>query len=356
MLSNRFFQGLFFCLTLVLTSCGDGQTSVASLRKVKCERVVVAEESLERVSFPGKVVAATDVNLGFRVAGIVDEICVANGAFVRQGDVVARLDSRDYALQLSATQAEYDAVKAEVDRVVLLFEDKSVSENSYDKAVNGLKAITAKLEAHKNALYDTDLRAPFDGYLQKSNFDRGEAVAAGTPVVSFISASAPEVMINIPAAYYLKQSSFESAVARIDLFGEARFNLVLKSVSPKANLNQLYQMTFVVESVDGVLPAAGMTAMVEMNYRREGGDDLVSIPFKSVVERGGSSFVWVFANGEVRSREVVVDAVKSSGRAVLSRGVEVGEMVVSAGVNSLEEGQKVELLKGASASNVGGIK
>ncbi|MFR9645319.1 MAG: efflux RND transporter periplasmic adaptor subunit [Rikenellaceae bacterium] len=323
-------------------------------RKVKCEMVVASSENFDIVTFPGRVVAATDVNLGFRIAGIIEEICVKDGAFVQSGEVVARLDKRDYEIQLAATEAEYSAIKSEVDRIVSLYEDESVSANDYDKAVNGLKAISAKLLAHQNALADTELRAPFDGYIQKNNFDRGEAVGAGTPVISMISATAPEITINIPTAHYLKQSKFDSATATIEHYGENIFTLQLKGISPKANLNQLYKATFIVDSDNELLPAAGMTAMVEMRYHIEG-DNLVTIPFKAIVERDSQSYVWVVKDSKVESRGITIANINSDGTTEISSGVSAGDVIVTAGVNSLEEGQQVEVLKAVSTSNIGGL-
>ncbi len=351
----KFLTGLVLVVALLLVSCRDDVTSEKAPRKVKCQSVELASQSVESSTFTGKVIAATDVNLGFRVAGIIDETPHADGAYVRKGDVVARLDRRDYALQLSATQAEYDAIKAEVDRVVALYADESVSANDYDKARSGLRQISAKLEAHKNALSDTELRAPFDGYIQKSNFGKGEAVAAGTPVVAIISASAPEVTVDIPAANYLKQGDFQSATAVIELYADKRFNLKLKGVSPKANLNQLYKMTFTLEGTEGVVPSAGMSAMVELNYSKQGEKSVV-IPLSSVVECDGESRVWVVSENKVQSRKIKVTEIKSQGDAVVEGEIEEGDMIVVAGVNSLKEGQEVALLEEAAASNVGGIK
>lgn len=338
-------------------SCrGDVKSDDAS-RKVKYESAVEANASFESSYFPGKVIAATDVNLGFRVAGIIDDVCAEDGRYVHEGDIIARLDSRDYALQLSATQAEYDAIKSEVDRVVALYADQSVSTNDYDKATNGLKAITAKLEAHKNALADTELRAPFNGYIQKSNFGKGEAVAAGTPVISIISDTAPQITIDIPAANYLKHSRLMSATASIDIFAGVNFPLIFNGITPKANLNQLYKLTFTLDTSGDIVPSAGMSAMVELRYYTESeSDESVIIPFSAIVESSSQSSVWVVSNNAVQSRKVTVSEIKSDGRAVISDGLKAGERVVVAGVNSLKEGQKVTLLQEASASNIGGIK
>ncbi len=351
----RFLKGLVLLLALSLVSCKSAVKGDSAPRKVKCESVVTTDQSVEVATFTGKVVAATDVNLGFRVAGIIDCANLADGAFVREGEVIARLDSRDYALQLAATQAEYDAIKSEVDRVVALYADQSVSANDYDKATNGLRAITAKLEVHQNALSDTALKAPFDGYIQRSYFSRGEAVAAGTPVVAIISSSAPEITIDIPAAYYLKQNNFESASASIELYEGVEFPLILKGISRKANLNQLYKATFVVGSVDGITPAVGVSATVSLRYSKSQ-EQGVQIPFSAVVERDGTSSVWVVAGGKVASRKVTVSEILSSGVARISSGLEAGEIIVTAGVNSLKEGQEVIKLPAVAASNVGGVK
>ncbi len=350
----KFYKYLIMSITLLSISCASSETRENTPRKVKCERARLTSYNTEHITLPGKVVAATDVNIGFRVPGIVEEICVTDGSFVRKGDVVARLDSRDYELQVSATQAEYDAVKAEVDRVVALFADESISANDYDKATNGLRAITAKLEAHSNALYDTDLRAPFDGYIQRNNFDRGEAVAAGTPVIVLISATAPEVTVDIPAAYYIKQKNFEGATASIEIFPNKTFDLRLKGISPKANLNQLYRITFSIEGADGILPSAGVSAMVKMTYTAPITPS-TTIPFTAIVEQNGENFVWVVTNGQAKSRSVVVAKIQN-GMALITEGLEEGEIVITAGVNSLKENEQVTQLKEPSASNVGGLK
>ncbi len=350
----KFYHYLLCATTLLTVACAGGGTNQSSPRKVKYESAKLESNSSQSALFPGKVVAATDVNIGFRVPGIIEEICVTDGTFVRKGTVIARLDSRDYALQLSATQAEYDAIKAEVDRVVALYADQSVSANDYDKATSTLRAITAKLDAHQNALADTYLRAPFDGYIHKSNFDRGEAVAAGTPVMSVISAT-PQITVDIPSAYYLKESSLESATATIDIYTDKKFNLNLKSISPKANLNQLYRATFSVDAVDGTLPSVGVSAMVEINYSAAV-EPSVMIPFAAVSQKEGKSCVWVVNNGLLSQKEVEVVEITSDGKAAISRGLVEGEKVVVAGLNSLKEGQEVSLLEESSPSNVGGVK
>ena len=84
---------------------------------VKTETVKNYENELQ-VTYPGRVKAAADVDLAFRVAGPIIRIPVQVGSFVRKGEVIAEIDPRDYELQYKATEAEYKQIKSEAERVI----------------------------------------------------------------------------------------------------------------------------------------------------------------------------------------------------------------------------------------------
>ena len=249
---------LLLMLPVLLTGCRHGSLPKEVVRTVKLTEATGCEGE-RSISFPGKLKASSEANLAFRISGPIAEIPVTVGQQIRKGETVARMDSRDYALQLAATEAEYKQVKAEAERVIRLYEKQSVSENDYDKAVSGLQQITAKYNAHRNDHADTRVRAavcgdveeirceggvagtaPLDGYAQKNHYDAGETVAAGMPVVSLISSSAPEVEINIPASEFIRSDEFETYRCSSEIYPDREFPLELVSISRKANLNQLY--------------------------------------------------------------------------------------------------------------------
>ncbi|MFI3262967.1 MAG: efflux RND transporter periplasmic adaptor subunit [Rikenellaceae bacterium] len=337
-----------------LVSCAETSVTKESVLKVKCEEVKASCEQVDFSTYPGKVSSAADVNLSFRVAGVIDRVVVKEGDYVRNGQVVAYMDDRDYKLQLEATQAEYDGIKAEVDRIVALYEEQSVTANDYDKAVNGLKQITAKLAAHTNALEDTFLKAPFDGYIQKVNFDKGEAVSAGMPIIFYVSAAAPEIILNVPVTEYLKRDKFVSATATVNSNQDEVFTLERIGITHKANLNQLYELRLRVKPENGVYPSLGMSAMVTLNYGSPENGTL-AIPFAAVVEQEGSSSVWRLSNGTVSLVAIDVCEIKSNGTVIVKGGISKGDIVVTAGVRSLKEGQRVEPLEASSKSNIGNI-
>ncbi|MDR1562660.1 MAG: efflux RND transporter periplasmic adaptor subunit [Dysgonamonadaceae bacterium] len=342
---------------LLLFACTGKRTNVEkTARTVKVDTVRAYKEA-ETSVFIGKIKAAADINLSFRVAGPIEKIQVTEGAHIRKGDVLAILDSRDYEVQLAATEAEYLRIKAESDRIVELHKSGGVTDNDCDKAVYGLKQITAKYEAHKNALADTRLIAPIDGYVQKRILEEGETAGAGMTVLSIITADNPEVEINIPASELIKRDRFNAFSCTVDVFPENVFLLDLVGITHKANMNQLYTVRLKMRAGEQqTMPSPGMVTTVNIHYKPED-STMVTIPLSAMFENNSVSSVWVYdPNSEtVRTRNVFPAELRKNGNIVVFKGLSAGEIVVSAGVHSLKEGEKVRVLEKPSESNVGGM-
>lgn len=342
------------CAGLFISCVGRKEQSEERVKAVKTF-VVDTGGSGDSLSFPGKVKASAEAYLSFRISGPLARVNVLEGAKVRKGQVLAEMESRDYAVQLSATEAEYNRIKAEVDRVVTLHGQNSVSDNEYDKAVYGLQQITAKYNTHKNALADTRLTAPFDGYVQKVVREQGEMIGAGMPVLSILRSGAPEVEINLPAAEYIRRERFSSFYCTIDLYPGETFPLELVSIDHGANMNQLYRMRLRFREKPGThLPAPGMTANVTILFANND-DNLSAIPTQAIFERNGSPYVWIIgADGKVEARQVTAARISTLGM-TYCEGIKRGEMIVSAGVHALNDGDKVKAIAPVSHSNVGGL-
>ena len=342
-------------MMFIFSACSRGKTDGKTVQTVKTDTVRVYCEKSRSV-FPGKVKAASEVNLAFRIGGPVVKLYADAGNFVKMGQLLAEMDSRDYAIQLAATEAEYNRVKAEAERIIALYELGSATANDYDKAVYGLDQITAKYDAHKNALSDTRLVAPFDGYVQKRYFEAGETIAAGMPVISMISASLPEVEINIPSSDFIRRDRFEAFWCSVDIYPDKIFPLELTGIAQKANLNQLYAMRLRMKERTLQTPSPGMTAMVTILYKTEE-TTAVYIPFSAMFETDGVSNVWVYDSDTqtVEARAITPSEILQDGKLIVSEGLREGEIVITAGVHVLREGEKVKPLPAVSPTNAGGM-
>lgn len=318
---------------------------------------VLAHENKREIVLPGKIKASLDVNLSFKVSGTIAKMAVNSGDKVRQGQLLAELDPKDYQIQFSATEAEFKQVKGEAERIIALYERGSVTANDYEKAVYGLQQIAAKYDAHKKALEDTRLYAPFDGYIQKRLFQPNETIAAGYPVLSMINAGNMEVEVNISSSVFLKRSSFTDFLCTINVLGQQSFPLDLIAINQKANMNQLYTMRLGFKGIFGAAsPTPGMTTVVSIFYNDEK-EGNVAVPLSALFEKNAESFVWVYNpdNSLISAQKVEPIELLLDGTVVLAEGLDAGDIVVSAGIHSLGEGDKVTPLPAVSPTNIGGL-
>ncbi len=342
------------CLILIAGCANNNSVQTEIIRKVKVETVCKAD-SVQLRTYSGIVKEAAEVNLAFRVAGPIQKILVKEGDYVRAGQVVAQMDTRDYEVQLAAVQAQYDQVKAEADRVVELHSRESVAGNQYDKAVSGLKMVEAHLKNARDQLNDTKLTAPVSGYIQKINFLENELIDAGMPVASMIDMGYYQVELEIPVSIYVNRNDIISFSAVQPSISEEPFPLNLLNYSKKASSNQLYKLQLRINPASQPKLSPGMDLQVQILMK--GNDEsLTCLPLSALFREKGKTFVWVYQNnGTVKKREVETGNLTGDGRIRISEGLKTDELVVVAGVNNLTENQKVDLLKPASETNVGGL-
>lgn len=342
---------------LSLASCRGGNKEVREVQMVKTDTVRAADGQGE-LQYPGKVKAAEDISLAFRVSGTIRKIYVEEGARIRNGQLLAELDPTDYQVQLDATEAEYKQIKADAERVMALYKEEGTTPSANDKAVYGLKQITAKYQHHKDQLGYTKLYAPFGGQVQKRLFEEHETVGAGMPVLSVLGNGTPEVEINLPAAEYIQRERFSSYYCTFDVYPGKSYRLKPISISPKANANQLYSMRLQLVTEGQPLPSPGMNTMVTIHCDRGDTHELL-VPGSAIrrpAEGNPQVFVYNPATHTVTACEVSIRQLLGNGQSlVVSEKLKPGDIIISAGVNHVHEGETVEPLPAVTETNVGGL-
>lgn len=345
--------GIAVLLMLGITGCRKSQPTLDIPQLVKTTKVSEFGGN-SSVTYPGKIKAAENVKLAFRVAGPLKKVYVNEGQQVKKGQLLAELDARDYQLQYDASLAEYTQVKEEADRIIELYQRGSVSVNEYDKAVAAKKRVTALYHANRNTLNDTRLKAPFDGYIQNKYFSAPEIINQGTPVLSMINDRYFEVEVDIPVSDFVRREDFTDFYAVADAFPEVQLPLELMDINQGANYNQLFNARFRLkqDAVKGL--AAGMSVTVTIQFR-PGAEDLTVIPVSALFQQRGRSFIWLYDEqyGTIQKTPVQIEKINKDGSVLVKSDLRRGQTVISAGVNDLKDGQKVKPLPPIPASNVG---
>ena len=340
-----------------MTSCGHKNAPQKEAPIVDVTTVKGVGE-VDATTFTGRTKSAAEVNLAFRVAGQIERVLVKEGDYVQKGQVVAIMDARDYQVQLAATQAEYEQVKADAERVMALYAEGNTTASNNDKARYGLQQITQKLANHQNQLADTRLRSTISGYVQTKFHESGETVSAGMPVVGVFGSGDTEVEINISASDFAYIDKFTSFGCRFDVTGNETFPLTIGRVSQEANTSQLYTVRLkFTGAIDHKKITPGMTTMVYAEVSGNDASGIVSVPASAVLKEEGKTLVYIYdeQSGVVKSRAVTVTSIQRDGTMQVENGLKSGETIVVSGVHHVKDGQKVKILEKPSASNVGGL-
>ncbi len=337
---------------LLFACSGNEQKSVPFTKNVKLATAEKVEET-SMLSFPGVVQGVHDISVGFKTAGQIESIGVKQGDYVKKGQLLAQLDPSDYKLALDAYEIQYHQLNDEVSRMEQMYKAKTISANDYEKAKAGLEQLEIQVQAYKNKVEYTRLYAPVSGYIQSVNNDPSEMIDAGSPLFSLIDNSKYEVVADIPANQYVDKELFTNFYMSSQYLGGEKLPLSLISISPKADGSQLYQMRFAIDSSADKI-TAGMNVELHIEKENTAYTGKYTITPHAVFTKNEKTYVWIYDNGKINSKEVRVEGIDKNGDFYIS-GVNDKVRIVSAGVHILHEGETVNVLTETSKTNIGGL-
>ena len=338
------------------------------IRPLKTMVIEAPFASLER-ELPGTVKANRRADLSFEVPGLVIEILVKKSEQVQEGQLLARLDPRDYQNDLDSAKAELDRASAHRDRIQVAVDKNAVSKQSLSDAIAAFEIAQAKLRTRQKAFDDTYLRAKFPGVIANRFVEKFENVLAKQSILSLQDISSVEVEVNVPEALVAlakkrniataREEDVRKFVATFDYLPGRKFDVVIKEFATEADpKTQTYAVTFVMPSPEDVNILPGMTATVHalLEVAKEDAPAGYALPIGAVPIDGlGSYYVWKVKkdSGEiysVRRADVNVGEMMEGVIQVLD-GVAPGDRIAAAGVHFLQDGQRVRLL-GPEPENV----
>jgi len=151
-----------------------------------------------RPDYPGRIKAIKVVELAFEVDGRITDWNVDEGQRVKKGQILSRLDARDYQAQVEASLARVRLAEAEYRRESKLFASGSGTQRDLDVATRSRDVSRADLRIAQKALEDTKLRALFDGVIARKLVTDFRNVAAREPVLLLQDESVMEVVVDVP--------------------------------------------------------------------------------------------------------------------------------------------------------------
>lgn len=335
--------GVFLC---GLSACSKEETKPDPVRPVMAMKLADSA-SVSGRSFPGRAAATEEVNMSFEVAGTVIERPVNKGDEVKKGQFLARLDPRDFENELKATEAERDRAKAHRDRIAKAAAVGAVAQQDLTDAEAALRQAEAAVEIKAKAVQDSKIYAPFDGFISATYVERFQTVQVKQKVLRLLDISKIEVTIDIPESGITLVPYAKDIKVVFDAFEGREFPAELKEIGTEASdVTRTYPVTVILDQPGDAKILPGMACNVSGRVERPkmaGALDF-TIPLAAVfADEKDNKFVWVIDDKAKTVAKKKVETGEISALGIEVAGLQAGEWIATAGVNTLREGQKVRI-------------
>lgn len=284
-----------------------------------------------------------EVRVGAQLSGIVEKLNVEVGSKVREGDVIAKIDSRGLEARLAQARAQIEVERQEVrrtevelERAKRLDERKLVAESQVEDAQIALDSARAKLEkARRDAgVVETELsyaviRSPITGTVASVTTQEGETVQASFNTPTFatvIEDGALELIAMVDETDIGNVAVGNPVTFTVEAYPAEEFEGRVARIAPKGTIISgvvNFEVMITIASPPGLLKP-DMTANVSVRTAER---EALVVPNEAVQRDGSERYVWVDREGELM-RRAVTTGTRDATFTEIRQGISPGERVL----------------------------
>lgn len=342
---------LALALPLILAACADSNGAI----NAEAERVIpiaVASAQTGPAAPPIRTTAVLahkdEMRLAFKVGGVIAEIAVDEGASVKAGQVLARLEMAEIGSQVEQTRQLLAKAERDLERGERLYQEQVIPlealqdlKTQRDIAAQNVKAMAFNREY-------AEITAPSDGVVLRKLAQARETVAPGTPVLALGSATQGFVLKASLSDRDVVQLALEdAATVRFDALPGVAFDAAVTRLPAAADPRTgMFDVELALAAGDKRLKS-GLVARVALIPASASDGERVHVPIAAILE-GDRDRASVFVFDEAKqsvSRRAVEVAFIDGDTVALTRGLDPGARVVTDGAAYVEEGRRVRVVE-----------
>ncbi len=357
---------MFAASSIFFGGCGDKEQQQAQVMKAQVKAMKVIQRNTPLASeYAGHLVGTEEVKVQSKVNGNIVEKFVVGGQYVEQGQLLYRIDSRQY--ETAVLQAQAQAAEAEVRlnnarldlaRYEELLKDGAIPEQQATTQAATVRSYEAALAANEASiklamenLADTNIYAPMSGQLGVDDVAVGTFVSAGQTTLVTLGAPDPIfAQFSISESDYLhfmtvqnmqsdhnpidvtitladgKEYPFEGRIVEVDReLANSTGSLIMKAIFPNPSGLLMPGMFARVKLTGEVIPNA------------------ILVPQRSVQQLLGKSFVMVVGKDNKSEARTVELGDQVGSYFVVTSGINTNDTVIVEGLTNLREGIELDV-------------
>jgi len=350
-------------LSLFTVGCSSKSQDTAktndSIRTIPVTELKTQKTKLHR-EYVGDIHAVKNVEIYARVKGYLEEVYVDEGKEVRKGQVLFRINSEEYASNLAKAKANLQSAVAEakgaeleLKRVKMLVEKNVISKTEVEVADAKLAAANAKIEEAKSErstaalhLAQTQIRAPFDGVIDRLPYKTGSLINEGTLLTTLSDTKSVFAYFNVSENEYLEytkargKTSNQNAIVELELADGSYFKHkgtveTMEGAFDEGTGSIAFRARF---SNPEKLLKHGSTGTIRLTNTVE---NAILVPQKAAFEIQDKNFIYVVGKDNKIKIRSFVPKSRLAGYYIVKSGLEPGETIVCEGLQGLKDGATI---------------
>jgi len=333
---------------LALAACGsaDDSTEQAQAAGDQAERIAHVETvAVQPRSVTQTLDLAVDLRpgrratLGAEVAGNVEAVEFDLGDAVRQGQLMARIDTRSIETEVAQAKALYDQAVDEASRAESLYEKHSITRDRLISARTNRDVAKSQLDSARIRLAKSQVRAPWSGHVAARIAERGDYVDVGQALYELVDSDPLKVHASVSSddVPYLKVG--EEANVVVDALPDQSFTAKVVRLGAELDpASRTLDLEAALPNPAGTLKP-GMYGRMHLPLRTLQG--ALVVPLSALVDFESGKVLYVVENGRAVRRSIVSGPVLGD-EVVIEQGLQPGDAVIVAGQDQVADGQKVE--------------
>ena len=302
-------------------------------------KVIRPEVISEKINITGSLIPDEEVELSFESSGKIVNIYFKEGTMVRKRELLAKMNDAPLQAQLQKLKAQLSLAENRVFRQKTLLEKDAVSQETFEQVTTDLEQLHADIDLIKSQIAQTELKAPFDGYIGLRMVSEGGYVSPATVISRLTKISPMKINFSVPERYAFQIQKGTKIRFRTDAGltqTEATVYALEAIVDPKTRTRDVRA---IFQNIKGEwMPGAFVSVEILLNEIPES----VTIPSQALIPELGIAKVFLYKSGKAQPTEVIT-GLRSDANVQILSGLEIGDTLLTSGILTLRKGMEVTL-------------
>jgi membrane fusion protein, multidrug efflux system len=302
----------------------------------------VLKMSLEdSLSLIGNLDAFSEVDVAAEAAGAISTLNAELGQVKSKGSVIATIDDKLKQIAVDKAKLNLSKLEKNLERYKNLYKGGTLTEQQLDDAQTAYDDAALQLQQAEKQLSDATILSPITGIVSKKQFEKGEFINIGSPIVTLVDISRLKIKLSVSETNVYQLNVGDKTVITTDVYPGARFEGNISYISPKGDETHNYAVEIQIANSKEYPLKSGTFANVLIHLPSTG--EGLFIPRESLLGSVKEATVYIAENGKAWLKSIVVGGGNDQYLRVIS-GINENDKVVVNGQINLSDGKEIKII------------